>query len=199
MSAPSSDTDLLESPTAPSAASGAGFLPLHELVTPALSQGLANLSGQLAKAAVHAEEKGARLQDLLEARLAPDMHPLSAQIGFVCLQAQECVARLTGSSLPTLSNTRTPDEAREAIDLALSALWEADGTALDRGADGVLQMRLSNGLVFQLTGRQYVRDWALPQFYFHLITAYAILRNQGVPLGKADYVPHMMNYLLADA
>ena len=54
---------------------------------------------------------------------------------------------------------------------------------------------LPQGMVFDLTAEQYVRDWALPQFYFHVMTAYAILRAQGVELGKADYVAHMFAYL----
>lgn len=50
-------------------------------------------------------------------------------------------------------------------------------------------------MVFDMTGEQYARDWALAQFYFHLITAYAILRSRKIDLGKADYVPHMFAYL----
>lgn len=49
--------------------------------------------------------------------------------------------------------------------------------------------------MFDMTGEQYARDWALPQFYFHIVIAYAILRNQGIQIGKADYVPHMFAYL----
>lgn len=54
---------------------------------------------------------------------------------------------------------------------------------------------LPAGMIFDLTAEQYVRDWALPQFYFHVMTAYAILRSEGVDLGKADYVAHMLPYL----
>ena len=54
---------------------------------------------------------------------------------------------------------------------------------------------LPQGMVFDLTAEQYIRDWALPQFYFHVMTAYAILRAQGIQLGKADYVGHMFAYL----
>jgi uncharacterized protein len=54
---------------------------------------------------------------------------------------------------------------------------------------------LPQGMVFDLTAEQYVRDWALPQFYFHVMTAYAILRSQSVELGKADYVAHMFSYM----
>ena len=51
------------------------------------------------------------------------------------------------------------------------------------------------GMIFDFSAEQYVRDWALPQFYFHVMTAYAILRAQGVALGKADYVTHMFGYV----
>ena len=54
---------------------------------------------------------------------------------------------------------------------------------------------LPQGMVFDLTAEQYARDWALPQFFFHVMTAYSILRSQGVELGKADYVAHMFTYL----
>ncbi len=59
----------------------------------------------------------------------------------------------------------------------------------------LLAHEIPNGMIFDLTAEQYARDWALPQFYFHVMAAYAILRNQGVDLGKADYVAHMFQYI----
>ncbi len=67
--------------------------------------------------------------------------------------------------------------------------------ALDEGAERPIALELPDGAVFGMTGEQYVRDWALPQFYFHAIAAYAILRNHGVALGKPDCVSHMFAYL----
>jgi len=67
--------------------------------------------------------------------------------------------------------------------------------AFDGPAQRPLALELPNGMAFDLTGEQYARDWALPQFYFHLMAAYAILRNGGVDLGKPDYVPHMFAYI----
>jgi uncharacterized protein len=55
-------------------------------------------------------------------------------------------------------------------------------------------LELPNGMAFDMVGATFVRDWALPQFYFHAVTAYAILRHKGVKLGKPDYVGHMMPY-----
>lgn len=71
--------------------------------------------------------------------------------------------------------------------------------ALDaRPADAPLELTLPMGLTFDLTREQFARDWALGQFYFHVMAAYAILRSSGVEIGKADYVPHMFAYLRGD-
>ena len=69
----------------------------------------------------------------------------------------------------------------------------ADALTVDRAMP--IAHALPQGMVFNLTAEQYARDWALPQFYFHVMTAYSILRAQGVELGKADYVAHMFAYL----
>ena len=62
-------------------------------------------------------------------------------------------------------------------------------------ASAAIAHELPNGMIFDLTAEQYARDWAIPQFYFHLMAAYAILRGEGVPLGKIDYVAHMLPFL----
>lgn len=69
----------------------------------------------------------------------------------------------------------------------------ASGIEVDPAAP--IAHALPIGMVFDLTAEQYVRDWALPQFYFHVVIAYAILRSDGIELGKADYVTHMFAYL----
>jgi hypothetical protein len=66
---------------------------------------------------------------------------------------------------------------------------------LDARAGQPIAHELPMGMVFDMTAEQYIRDWALPQAAFHQMIAYAILRHAGVPLGKADYVPHMFGYL----
>lgn len=86
-------------------------------------------------------------------------------------------------------------DARTRIDEALSFLDGVTADALDAGSGLPIAIELPRGITFDMTGEQYARDWALPQFYFHIITAYAILRSQGVEIGKADYVPHMFAYL----
>nr|WP_272913273.1 DUF1993 family protein [Methylobacterium sp. SyP6R] len=85
-------------------------------------------------------------------------------------------------------------EAQACIAATLARLDALAPQALDAGADSAATLELP-GLTFDMVGDDYARDWALPQFYFHLVTAYALLRSQGVQLGKTDYVPHMFGYL----
>ena len=135
------------------------------------------------------------------------MYPLSSQVRFCCFQAQEAAFRLRGAALPPelealrregWSGGDQPgsiESAQSRIAEALAALGSIPAGAFDGQADRLVALELPNGMIFDLTGAQFVRDWSLPQFYFHLTTAYAILRKHGVALGKADYVPHMLTYL----
>lgn len=178
---------------------------LTQLLVPAYTQMLNALSGWLEKAA--AQVPAAEAEALLTQRLAPDMFPLATQVRFACLQAQEATFRLRGQDLPKRLDALahegraageqpgTLSDARGRIEEATAFLAGLGPDALDAGAGRSIALELPTGMVFDLTGEQYARDWALPQFNFHLITAYAILRNQGIALGKADYVPHMFAYL----
>lgn len=144
---------------------------------------------------------------LMQAQLAPDMFPLATQVRLACLQAYEGVARIGGSPLPPeaavlLDEGRAAGEepgtihdARVRIAQTLAMLDTPELAAID--PDAPLAHELPNGMIFDLTAGQYVRDWALPQFYFHVMAGYAILRAEGVPLGKPDYVAHMFPYLRA--
>lgn len=175
---------------------------LPDLIIPTYVQMLGALSGWLGKAETQGTE-----DVVMAARLAPDMFPLSTQIRFACVQAQEGVYRLRGEAFPPVV-TELLDEGRNAGErpgtiadarariaetLALLEQVRGDMPAIDPAAP--VAHALPQGMVFDLTAEQFVRDWALPQFYFHLMTAYAILRAQGVELGKVDYVAHMFAYL----
>jgi hypothetical protein len=166
---------------------------------------LRGLSGWLDKAQKQLPK--AEAEALLSARLAPDMYPLSSQVSFACFQAQETTYRLRGESMPEALEQMAADgrnageqpgsiaDAQYRIGEALAFLDALEPNSLDAGAERQMSLELPTGVVFDLTGEQYARDWALAQFYFHLNTAYAILRNQKIELGKADYVPHMFAYL----
>ena len=176
---------------------------ITELLLPTYRQMLEALSAWLKKAQQQVESADA----LMTARLAPDMFPLSTQVRFACLQAQEGVYRLKHDTFPSAldillqegrnggERAGTIAEALSRIDEALAFLNGLSKAALDDGAECPLALDLPMGLSFDLNGEQYARDWALPQFYFHIMISYAILRNHGIDLGKADYVPHMFAYL----
>ncbi len=178
---------------------------LTNLLVPTYKQMLKTLSGWLDKAQAQMPE--GRAEALLSARLAPDMFPLSTQIRFACVQAQEGVFRLKGEDFPVAIDALL-DEGRNAgehpgsivdaqarIDETVALLDDLAPGALDADPESSIVHALPAGMIFDLTAEQYARDWTLPQFYFHLIIAYAILRSEGVDLGKADYVTHMFAYL----
>lgn len=169
-----------------------------DLLAPTYTNLLTALSAWLDKAGGDA---------VLSIRLADDMFPLSTQVRFACVQALEGMSRVTGADLPDrvavlLDEGRNAGEAPGTIPEAQArireALAEVDRMAkvapvLDGSA--AIAHDLPNGMIFDLTADQYARDWAIPQFYFHLMAAYAILRAEGVPLGKIDYVAHMLPFL----
>lgn len=178
---------------------------LATLLIPTYVQMLRTLAGLLDKAEVQMPDGAA--EALLSARLAPEMFPLSTQIRFACVQAQEGLCRLkredfTPSIELLLNEGRMAGEhpgsiadAKARIEETIALLADVDPAALDEDPDRPIAHALPMGMIFDLTAEQYARDWALPQFYFHVVTAYAILRARGVDLGKADYVAHMFSYL----
>jgi hypothetical protein len=180
------------------------IMTLPDVLMPTYVQMLGALATWLSKA--EAQQSGGA-DTLLAARLAPDMFPLSTQVRFACVQALEGVFRLRGEPLPytvailldegrnagALPGSMAEARARITETVAMVEAAAADTFAIDPAT--AIAHTLPQGMVFDLTAEQYARDWALPQFYFHVMVAYAILRAQGVELGKADYVAHMFAYL----
>ena len=169
---------------------------LYEMTVPAYRNGLRALSAQLEKALAWGADNGVGELQLIVARLAPDMFPLAAQIRSSCLQALQPPTRLGATGAPTLIDDAT-DFAGLQAQIASTLAWldTVDAATMDADPDRPVSFDLPNGMVFDMTARVYVRDWAQPQFYFHLVAAYSILRHMGVPLGKADYVGYMLAYL----
>ncbi len=178
---------------------------LKELLAPTYVQMLQALAAWLRKA--QAERPGAQAEALLSARLAPDMFPLSTQVRFACVQAWEGMHRLDDTAFPPalqqlLDEGRNAGEHPGSMAEAIARIEETVAlvTSLADVPDAADEQRpiahaLPAGMVFDLTAVQFARDWALPQFYFHVMTAYAILRSEGIGLGKVDYVAHMLGYL----
>ena len=180
---------------------------LTTLLITSLTNQLHALTGWLNKAEAFAAERGENPDALLALRLAPDMFPLTTQLRFLAFQAQEPVYRLRGAPVPEEvlavrqegrdggDRLGTWAEARGRVEDAARFLTTIAPEELDAAADKPIAHDLPTGMIFDMTGEQYVRDWALPQVAFHQMIAYAILRQAGVPLGKVDYVPHMFGYI----
>ena len=180
---------------------------LTALLVPSLSNQLHAVSGWLDKAEAFSTERGEAPDGLLPLRLAPDMFPLTTQLRFLAFQAQEPVYRLRCEPVPeSVLQVRQEGreggerpgswaEARYRVAEASAFLATVGPDALDSAADRPVAHELPTGMIFDMTGAQYVRDWALPQTAFHQMIAYAILRQAGVPLGKVDYVPQMFGYV----
>ncbi|HEY0625989.1 MAG TPA: DUF1993 domain-containing protein [Allosphingosinicella sp.] len=178
---------------------------LTSLLIPTYTQMLTALSGWLEKA--RAQMPQGEAEALLSARLAPDMFPLSTQVRFACVQALEAVHRLRGLAFPAavaelLNEGRnagerpgTLSDAQSRIAETIASLDSLGPEALDVDPGSPIAHELPNGMIFDLTAEQYARDWALGQFYFHVMIAYAILRSGKAELGKADYIPHMLPHL----
>jgi len=183
---------------------------LTDLLLPTYRNMLQMLLGLLDKA--EAQLGPDRAEALLSARLAPDMWPLAAQLRLAAVQAVEGPLRLMGEPMSDWHGTvlnegrnagaepGTLAEARTRIAEALAFLDGLGPNALDQlPTSEAMALTLPMGLTSDLTPGQFARDWALGQFTFHVMTAYAILRKEGVEIGKADYVPHMFGYLRSNA
>ena len=178
---------------------------LTELLVPTFTQMLRALSSWLKKAQEQLPQADA--EALLSSRLAPDMFPLSTQVRFACVQAHEAIFRLQGEPFPgvvaeLIEEGRNGGEqpgshadAQARIDETIALLQSLAPGALDANADQPLAHELPNGMILDLSAAQYARDWTLAQFFFHLMTAYSILRSEGIALGKADYVAHMLPFI----
>lgn len=169
---------------------------LHAIATPTYIQMLRGLSAQLARGEAFAREEGLAPRELLDARLAPDMFPLSTQVRFVCTQASDLLTHLTGAeAFAPADDAADFDGLRAQLADAIARVEATPASAFAGAAERRVEVKVANGIVFDMTGELFLRDWALPQLYFHLTIAYAILRHKGVPLGKADWVSHMFAYI----
>lgn len=178
---------------------------LTDTLVPTYHHMLTALSAWLGKAADQMPQDKA--DALMQARLAEDMFPLFTQVCFSCAQAHEGIARLRQEDLsPSITalldkgrnagtGSATIAEAQAMIAETLRIVEAGAADAPDLDPDTAVAHTLPNGMVFDLTAAQYVRDWALPQLYFHVMAAYAILRAQGVAIGKVDFVAHMFAFI----
>jgi hypothetical protein len=153
---------------------------------------LRNLAAILDKAEAHAQASGKSADDYVDARLAPDMFNLARQVQFACYGPTAGAGRLIGKlAVPPGDPDATFTAMKTRIAAAVAAL-EAMNAGDFAGADDRDVVQPMQGTrVLEAKGLAYVRDWLMPNFYFHLVTAYDILRNQGVDLSKRDYLGHI--------
>ncbi len=158
---------------------------------------LQSLGGVLEKGAVHARAKNLDPAGLVNARLAPDMYPLRLQIQNACGAASSSVARLMGEEAPPFENPEEDyDQLKARVANTIGYLKGLNATAFDGAEDRIIQIPLPTvPKMVEMNGIAFVKDWALPHFYFHVVTAYDILRNAGVEIGKRDYMSHVGRYI----
>ena len=163
-------------------------LSMYQASVPVFLRGLESLSTILSKAAAHAEAKKIDPAVFITARLAPDMFALARQVQIASDAAKGCVARLAGAEVPSYPDTETtfPELiARVAKTIAFVKGFTAAQIDGSEGRNVTLKMR---GADRTFQGQAYLFNLALPNFYFHITTAYDILRHNGVELGKSDYL-----------
>jgi hypothetical protein len=162
---------------------------LSKASIPAFEHGLQVLSALLDKAEAYAEAKKIDPAVLLNTRLYPDMFTLGRQVQSACDQAKNGGARLAGVDPPTLGDEeKTIADLRTRIAKTAAFLQTLDLAAIDGGAERQLTIPFGPGRKGHMRGVDYLTYFALPNFYFHITTAYDILRHSGVEIGKADYL-----------
>ncbi|MDB5670564.1 MAG: hypothetical protein JWO25_1523 [Alphaproteobacteria bacterium] len=130
--------------------------------------------------------------DLLEARLAPDMRPFTAQYQMASDSAKNAIARLAGIESPAMPDTETsfPD-LKDRCDRTIAFIESVDPALLDGAEDREIELRFPNGMGYRFNAKAYLTGFALPNFYFHASMAYALLRANGIPVGKPDFLQHL--------
>jgi len=161
---------------------------LSTLTVPAFVRGLKILATLLAKGAEHAASTGMAPEALLGARLAGDMLPLSAQVQRASDTSKFAAQRITGGTAPGFADDETTfEQLQTRIAQTIAYLESVDPALIDAGEGKEVQVKWgAAGATF--TGTSYLLTFALPNFYFHIVTAYDILRHQGVAIGKLDYL-----------
>lgn len=160
----------------------------YDASVPVFRQMLGNLSGLLQKAEAHAADNSMDVNELLEARLAPDMFTFTRQVQIACDHAKGGVARLAGVELPKFEDTeKTVAELQERIRKTLDFVNSVSPEQFEGAEDRDIKL-VFPWATYDFKGGRYLTYWALPNFFFHVTTAYDLLRHKGVAIGKADFL-----------
>ena len=161
---------------------------MYQASAPRFVNSLRNLSAILDKAQAHAEARKIDATTLTGSRLFPDMLPMARQVQIACDTAKGAVARLAGVEVPKHEDTeRTFAELQSRIAKTVDFIGGFRPAQIDGTEDREIALKLG-GQETRFNGLQYLLGFALPNFYFHVTTAYDILRHNGVEVGKRDYI-----------
>jgi hypothetical protein len=163
-------------------------LSMYQASVPVFLRGLENLKAILAKGAAHAEAKKIDPAVFVNARLAPDMLHLARQVQIASDAAKGCTARLAGGEIPSFPDTETTFPELEArVAKTIDFVKSFTAVQIDGSEERTCILKTRNDEI-KLRGQDYLFKLALPNFFFHVTTAYDILRHNGVELGKMDYL-----------
>jgi hypothetical protein len=155
---------------------------------PVYLQSLKTLDTLLDKLESHAADKGTDATSLLDAKLAPDMFDFKRQLQIACDHAKGAACRLAGIEIPKHADTETTvAQLRERVAKTRAIVESVTRDQLDGAEDRQIKL-VFPWATYEFSGTRYVQYWSLPNFFFHVTTAYAILRHHGVAVGKMDFL-----------
>jgi uncharacterized protein len=161
---------------------------IYDASIPPMIRSLENLSKIMSKAVAQAKDEKIELSSLLEARLAPDMHPFTRQVQIASDAVKGAIARLAGIEPPSFPDTETTfPELQARIAKTIDFLKSVTRAQLEGAEDRTVTMKFPQGDM-KFSGRDLLTNFALPNFYFHVTTAYGLLRHKGIKIGKMDYL-----------
>ncbi len=161
---------------------------MHAMSVDVFARALGNLSMFLEKGVAYAQQRKFEPAVLLTSRLAPDMFPLTRQVQVACDLAKNSVARLAAQEPPRFPDTETSfEELHARIARTVDYLKSIPAEALEGAETRDLKVP-SRGETLEFKGLEFLQHWAIPNVFFHVATAYAILRHNGVELGKRDFL-----------
>ncbi len=163
-------------------------LTMYQASIPVFVHMLGNLSAILDKASAHAEAKKIDPSIYINARLAPDMYPLSRQIQIATDMAKGCAARLAGIDVPSYEdNENTFPDLQARIAKTVAFVQNVNAEQINGSEERQVTLKL-RGKDVSFSGQPYLLYFVLPNFYFHITAAYAILRHNGLEIGKMDFI-----------
>ena len=161
---------------------------IYDASAPVLTKTLTNMAAWIDKAVA----QGVDEKTIVEAKLADDMRPFPFQIQSTSDSAKNAVARLTGGTAPSMADTETTfAELKARLLNTVDYVNSVPASAYEDAAERPVELKFPNGMGYRFTGAEYLTGFVLPNFFFHSNMAYALLRANGVAVGKPDVLQHL--------